>query len=168
MSREILTATTKGGTAYSDPVQATANFLLRYGLVLVIGWFGAMKFTAFEAAAIQPLVASSPLVSWMYQFLSLQAVSNVLGCVEISIAILIGMRPLSAKVSAVGSGLAVLMFFTTLTFLISLPGWEPSLGGFPALNGSGGFLLKDLILLGASVWSLGEALTASGAARRFL
>ncbi|MGH9902038.1 MAG: DUF417 family protein, partial [Pyrinomonadaceae bacterium] len=36
--------------------------------------------------------------------------------------------------------------------------WEPTLGGFPALSGSGGFLLKDLVLLGASVWSLGDSL----------
>ena len=36
--------------------------------------------------------------------------------------------------------------------------WEPTLGGLPALSGSGGFLLRDLVLLAAAVWSLGEAL----------
>jgi uncharacterized membrane protein YkgB len=44
-----------------------------------------------------------------------------------------------------------------LTFLFSTPGWEPTLG-FPILGIVGQFLLKDLILLGASIWSLGEAL----------
>jgi len=29
---------------------------------------------------------------------------------------------------------------------------------FPALSSSGGFLVKDLMLLAAAVWSLGEAL----------
>ena len=42
------------------------------------------------------------------------------------------------------------MFLTTLSFLFSLPGWEQSLGGFPALSGNGGFLLKDIVLLGAA------------------
>jgi gluconolactonase len=42
-----------------------------------------------------------------------------------------------------------------LTFLFTLPGWEPTLGGFPALSGSGGFLVKDAMLLAAAVWSLG-------------
>jgi len=42
----------------------------------------------------------------------------------------------------------------------ALPGWEPQLGGFPALSSAGGFLVKDLILLGAALWSLGESLTA--------
>ena len=84
--------------------------------------------------------------------------STLLGLVEITIAVLIAMRPVAAKVSGLGSALAVLMFLTTLSFLVSLPGWEPTLGGFPALSGSGGFLLKDVMLLAAAVWSLGEAL----------
>ncbi len=72
---------------------------------------------------------------------------------------MIAMRPSSARVFAIGSAIGVIMFFTTLTFLFSHLTWEPSLGGFPALSGSGGFLLKDVLLLGAAVWSLGEALT---------
>jgi len=142
----------------ANSLQAIGALLLRYGLVLVIGWIGAMKFTAYEAAGIQPLVASSPLMRWLYQSLSVQAVSTLLGFVEITIAVLIAMRPVAAKVSALGSALAVLMFLTTLSFLVSLPGWESTLGGFPALSGSGGFLLKDVMLLAAAVWSLGEAL----------
>ena len=142
----------------ANSLQAIGALLLRYGLVLVIGWIGVMKFTAYEAAGIQPLVASSPLMRWLYQSLSVQAVSTLLGIVEITIAAMIAMRPVAAKVSALGSALAVLMFLTTLSFLVSLPGWEPTLGGFPALSGSGGFLLKDVMLLAAAVWSLGEAL----------
>jgi reactive chlorine resistance protein C len=61
-------------------------------------------------------------------------------------------------VSAIGSGLAVAMFLTTLSFILSTPGWEPSLGGFPAVSMVGGFLLKDIVLSGAAVWSLGQAL----------
>jgi uncharacterized membrane protein YkgB len=89
-------------------------------------------------------------------------VSNLLGVVEIAVAILIALRPVSAALAAAGSALAVAMFGTTLTFLLSTPGWEPSLGGFPALSVvPGQFVLKDLVLLGASVWSLGESLRAA-------
>lgn len=147
----------------ANSVQLAGGYLLRYGLVLVLAWIGAMKFTAYEANGIQGLVATSPLMSWMYGVLSLQGVSNLLGVVEISTALLIALRPLSARLAIIGSCLAILTFLTTLTFLFSLPGWEPSLGGFPALSDSGGFLLKDAVLFGASVWSLGEALTADGA-----
>lgn len=139
-------------------VQRIGQFLLRYGLVLILGWIGAMKFTAYEAEGIQALVATSPLMSWMYKVFSLQATSNIIGVAEITAALLIAIRPLSAKLSAIGSVLAVCTFLATLTFLFSLPGWEKSLGGFPALSGAGGFLLKDVVLLGASFWTLSDSL----------
>jgi uncharacterized membrane protein YkgB len=141
-------------------IQALGGVIIRGGLVIVLGWIGAMKFTSYEAQGVQPLVATSPLMSWMYHVLSVQGLSNLLGIVEIGSALLIALRPMSARLSAAGSLIAVGIFLTTLTFLFSLPGWEPTLGGFPALSGSGGFLLKDLVLLGAAVWSLGEALNS--------
>src|SRR5207253_148131 len=82
------------------------------------------------------------------------------GIVEIAIAVMIGLRSWSALIAAVGSAMAVVMSLTTLSFLFSTPGWEPTLGGFPGLSAMPGqFLLKDLVLLGAAVWSLGEALS---------
>ena len=134
------------------------TFFIRYGLVLVLGWIGAMKFTAYEAEGIKGLVETSPLMSWMYRVFSVQATSNVIGITELLAALLLAIRPLSAKLSAIGSVLAVFTFLTTLTFLFSLPGWEKSLGGFPALSGSGGFLLKDTVLLGAALFTLGDSL----------
>jgi uncharacterized membrane protein YkgB len=142
-------------------VRQLGEFLLRYGLVLVLAWIGAMKFTAYEATGIKPLIETSPLMSWMYKFLSVQATSNVIGVGELTAAALIAIKPISAKLSAIGSVLGVLTFLATLTFLFTLPGWEKSLGGFPALSGSGGFLLKDVVLLGASLWTLGDSLTAA-------
>jgi uncharacterized membrane protein YkgB len=143
---------------HSSMVQMAASYLLRYGLVLVIAWIGFMKFTAYEAAGIQPLVANSPLMSWVYAIFSERAFSALLGVVEVAVAAMIALRFVSAKVSAVGSGLAVVMFLTTLTFILSTPGWEPRLG-FPALSVvPGQFIIKDIVLLAAALWSLGEAL----------
>ena len=143
----------------SDRLETAGHLVIRYGLVLVLAWIGAMKFTAYEANGIQPLVLSSPLMSWLYQLLSVRAFSSLLGLLEIGMALLIGLRPLSAKAAAIGSGIAVITFLTTLTFLFSTPGWEGTLGGFPALAVvPGQFLLKDVVLLGASLWSLGESL----------
>jgi len=145
--------------------QAAGEFLLRYGLVLVLVWIGGMKFTADEAAGIEPLIKSSPFMSWLYELLSVQGVSNLIGVTELLTAALIALRPLSARFCALGSALAAMTFLATLSFLFTLPGWEPTLGGFPALSGSGGFLLKDVILLGAALWSLGESLAAAKGAR---
>jgi reactive chlorine resistance protein C len=144
---------------HEDTLQAVGAYILRYGLAFVIAWIGFMKFTAYEAVGIEPLVANSPLMSWVYSVFSVRAFSAVLGVVEIAIAAMIALRAVSPKVCAIGSALAVGMFFTTLTFILSTPGWEASLGGFPALSVvPGQFILKDIVLLGAAVWSLGEAL----------
>ncbi len=141
--------------------ESLGGHILRYGLVLVLGWIGAMKFTAYEAEGIKPLLESSPLMAWMLRVMSLQAASNFIGTVELLTALLLAIRPWAPKASALGSLLAIGTFLTTITFLFSLPGWEQSLGGFPALSGSGGFLLKDVILLGASVWTLGDSLAVT-------
>jgi uncharacterized membrane protein YkgB len=160
MERNRTTMATSAVTiGQSNAVQVAAAYLLRYGLVLVIAWIGFMKFTAYEAAGIQPLVANSPLMSWVYAIFSERAFSALLGIVEVAVATMIALRPVSAKVSAIGSGLAAVMFLTTLTFILSTPGWEPSLGGFPALSVvPGQFIIKDIVLLAAALWSLGEAL----------
>ncbi len=86
----------------------------------------------------------------------------LLGIVEISLAILIAARPVRPKLSAIGSLGAIVMFLTTLSFLLSTPGvWQPGYG-VPALSPSPGqFLAKDLVLLGAAIWTAGEALGAA-------
>jgi reactive chlorine resistance protein C len=135
--------------------------LLRYGLALIFLWIGAMKFTAYEAQGIRPLAENSPLMKWLLAALGVQAFSNLIGVIEIATGLLLALRPVSARAAAIGSSLAIATFLTTLSFLFTTPGWEQSLGGFPALSAlPGQFLLKDVVLLGAAVWSLREALGA--------
>lgn len=144
-------------------LESLSALALRLGLVVVVGWIGAMKFTAYEAAGIEPLVAGSPLLAWLYGVFSVQGASNLVGAVEIGAAALIALRPVAPRAAVAGSAMAVAMFCTTLTFLWSTPPWEPTLG-FPALSAMPGqFLLKDVVLLGAALWSLGDA---AGAAAR--
>src|SRR5246127_4743176 len=141
-------------------IEDVGKAIVRWGLIVVLIWIGGMKFNAYEAIGIQPLVAHSPFISWMYDFLSIRSFSAMLGCIEIVTAALIGLRYVSAKASAVGSLIAIGLFATTLSMLFTTPGWEPTLG-FPALSAMPGqFLLKDIVLFGASAWSLGESLKA--------
>jgi len=154
---------TERTTNISNIMSVTGRLLIRYGLVAVLAWIGGMKFTAYEAAAIQPLVANSPLLGWTYSLFDVQAVSILIGIAEISIAVLIAIHPISARLGAIGSALAIPMFLTTLSFMLSTPPtWEATAGGFPALSVvPGQFLLKDLVLLGAAIWTLSESLAAN-------
>ena len=62
-----------------DAVTKVGVHGLRITTAIVLGWIGAMKFTAYEAGAIEGLVASSPLTSWLYGVTSLQGASNLIG-----------------------------------------------------------------------------------------
>lgn len=136
--------------------------VLRYGLVIILVWIGMLKFTAYEAAGIRPLAEHSPLFSWAYSFLNTQSFSNVLGITEILTGILIAIRPYSPKASAIGSIAGVITFFITLTFMLSTPGVIQMGMSFPFISAvPGQFLIKDIVLLGASLWTAGEALAAS-------
>ncbi|MDT5070024.1 MAG: hypothetical protein QOK02_6179, partial [Mycobacterium sp.] len=97
---------------------------------------------------------------WIYDCLSVTAVARGLGTMEIVAAVLIALRPVTPRLSAAGSALAVVLFMGTLSFLFTTPGVVAAhAGGLPVLTAQPGqFLLKDLVLIGVAIWTLGEAL----------
>jgi uncharacterized membrane protein YkgB len=99
-------------------------------LVIAIGWIAAMKVTEYEAKGIEPLIAHSPFLSWGYSIWTVHHFTEIIGAMEMTIASLIALRWWFSKASAVGSVGAIFMFFTTLSFIITTPGWEPSLAAF--------------------------------------
>ena len=131
----------------------------RYGLVLTLAWIGFGKYIKMEARV---LIEHSPLMSWVYDVFSVNTVARGLGTLEIIAAILISLRPLSARLSAVGSGMAIVLFCGTLSFLFTTPGVVSRFAGpIPVLSAlPGQFLLKDVVLMGVAIWTLGEALQA--------
>lgn len=125
-------------------------FVLRYSLVFFLLFFGALKWTPAEANAIQPMVSHSPFFFWLYPAAGVQGGSEVIGVIELVIGILIAVRRWAPRASAVGSLAASGMFVVTLSFLVT----TPNIGeGAP-------FLLKDLTLLGAALWTASEAFSA--------
>jgi uncharacterized membrane protein YkgB len=147
----------------AERLEVLGGQLLRYGLVGILVYLGAFKFTAVEAHAIEPLVGNSPLTAWLYSLLSVRGVSNLIGTTELLMASLIALRAVVPAVSAWGSLGAVGMFLTTLSFLVTTPGVWERVPGFPlpVPTAGGGFLLKDMFLLGAAAWSAGEARRAA-------
>ena len=162
LSRSVSTTDSTARSVSAATIEEIGRHSIRYGLVAVMVWIGAMKFTAYEAEGISGLVSNSPLMAWVYQVFSVRQFGILLGGAELLIAGLIAVRPFSAKASAVGSALAVGMFATTLSFLFTTPGVVEASLGFPALSVMPGqFLIKDIVLLAAALWATGEALTAA-------
>ena len=125
--------------------------VLRYSLVFFLLFFGALKWTADEARGVSPLIANSPFLSWTPHLFGIQGSSEFVGVIELALAGLIALRQWKPLLSAWGSMLAVGMFLVTLSFLFTTP----------HVQESAPFLLKDISLLGASLWTAGEALRAA-------
>lgn len=134
--------------------------LLRWALVIVFLWFGGMKFTVYEAEGIAPFIGHSPLMSWLHSMFGVQGASHFVGTIELATAaalILGAFRPLF---SVLGAAMSAATYAITLTFFLTTPGVaEPTAGGFPAISAAPGqFLLKDAVLLAASLVLLSAAL----------
>lgn len=150
--------------AKTSTIDTIAGILGRYGLVLVIGWIGALKFANFEAHQIQPLVANSPFMGWVYHVFPVYPFSALLGVFEVTAAVLLAIKPVAPKLSILGSLMAIGLFVSTTSFLFTTPGVaEPAGGGFPAISLLGEFLLKDIPLLGLSFWTLADSIRAARA-----
>ncbi|MGV0044305.1 YkgB family protein [Mycobacterium colombiense] len=139
-----------------------APLIARYGLVVVLSWFGAMKFTYYESHGVSPFVAHSPFLSWVYHIMSISAFGRVLGTAELVTAALLALRPWYPKASVIGGVLATAFFVGTLSFMVSTPGiGEPTAGGFPVLSANGEFLMKDIALVGLALWLLADSISAT-------
>jgi uncharacterized membrane protein YkgB len=131
------------------------NFLslLRWALVIIFLWFGGYKFTADEAARIAVFIEHSPIMSWLHALFGVQGASYVLGVIELSTAAALILGAFQPIFSALGAAMSAATYLITLTFFLSTPGVaEATAGGFPAISSAPGqFLLKDLVLLAASL-----------------
>jgi uncharacterized membrane protein YkgB len=138
------------------PFEVLGAGVLRYGLVLFLVGIGLLKFTAAEALAIQPWVAHSPFLGWLYAVTSVQGASNLIGVIEVILGALLAVRHWWPRLSALGSLGASFQFLITLSFLFTTPGLSPD---------AQGFLMKDLMLLGAALWTAGDSLRAAEGGR---
>ena len=167
-----------------------AMAMLRVALVIVLLWIGGLKFVDHEADSIVPLVANSPVMSFLYHRpaeyrthmnkegeLNLQhrdwhrengtyTFSHGPGTGIVVIGLLIALYPIRPQLSMLGSGLLIAMSCTTLSFLITTPeAWVPAIGdanhGFPYLSGGGRLFVKDLIMLGAAAVTLADSAKAT-------
>lgn len=118
---------------------------LRASLAFVLFWIGALKFVHPE-----PVVE---LLGASFSFLAFPAFVYLLGSAEVAAALLllagIGLRWVGL--------LCVGLFAGTLTIFAIAPAVSFGEAGFPHLTLAGEFLLKDLVLLAASLTVLAQA-----------
>ncbi len=173
--------------SYAAGMQNAGLHVTRWSLVIVMLWIGGLKAFRYEAVGIVPFVANSPLMNFFYTYDSPEykkhmnkegeynqqnikwhkenntySFSYGLGAVIVIIGILIALYPVLPGISAIGSFLAFIMSFVTLSFLVTTPEtWVPALGdnehGFPYLSAAGRLVVKDVIMMGAGLATMGQA-----------
>ncbi|BBB43347.1 hypothetical protein MASB_39130 [Mycobacteroides abscessus subsp. bolletii BD] len=142
---------TEGGPLLSiksipSPVSLGLN-VSRFGLVLILGWIGAAKFTVEEAEGIRSLVEPSPLFVLPLQVLSLRTLSGLIGAIELAIALGLVVGLVHRKVNNISVLMAAATFLITLSFLFTSVNYQEWLPPSDPTS----FLLKDFVLLGASL-----------------
>lgn len=152
------TAGLNGNAGIARPILGIGRAIALIGVVLPLLLIGGLKFTQVEIDALKPLIAGTPWLAWLYPLLGEAGASYFLGVVEIAAALLLVASPWSSRSGVAGGALGAFIFLVTCSLFLSMPAWEPTLGGFPALSGVGQFLIKDVALLGISLAVLGESL----------
>ena len=143
-----------GTTLWQARLETLGVIVTRYSLVLIFLAFGLYKFTPQEAQGIQPLVAHSVGLFWLYRLFDVRVTSDIIGVVEVALAVTMAARPLNARISAFGSLGTAFALVNTLSFLFTTPGLDPQ-------SSDAGFIVKDLTLLGAALWTAAEAFAAT-------
>ena len=151
------------GTRHT-PVSGLASVglsVMRCGLATTFLWVGALKFKDYEVQNAEPLVTASPLTSRLHEKLGAQKLARLIGVTQITLGSLIAAKPFAPRASAVGSFGAAGMMLGTLSFLVTTPeAWQEG-QGMPQLSMLGEALLKDSVLLGASLLTAAESLRAA-------
>jgi uncharacterized membrane protein YkgB len=149
-----------------DDVTSVGLLIMRCGLVTTFLWVGAMKWNDDEVANAEVLVTASPLTSGLRKKLGAQKLARLIGISQIVVGSLIAAKPLAPRASAVGSLAATGLMLSTLSFLVTTPeAWQEGRGA-PLLSVLGEALLKDSVLLGASLSTAADSLRSARAGVR--
>lgn len=142
---------------YGNAISRLGSWASTVTLAIIFLWFGNMKFIPFEAEGLQPIIANNPLISWLYTLFGVAGGAKFLGVFEIITGLLIAGRVVSPKLSALGSAMGAWSFVLTVSCLFTTPGViQP--GSVIGLGAAGSFLIKDIVLFSASLWTLGASL----------
>ena len=136
--------------APSPAVGARAG--LRFGIALILLWFGYMKFLPYEAEGVAGIAQDYWLFGWLYPLIGTAVASMVIGVLEIAGGLLIAIGGRLPVAGLVGALMGTATFLVTLSFFVTAPGIVADGYAFPALGSTGQFLAKDIGLLAICVF----------------
>jgi uncharacterized membrane protein YkgB len=128
--------------------------IVRASMVIMFFFFGYQKWWAYEAERLVPFISNGPLIWWLYPVFGHQGASWFLGVSEWTFGGLLLAGFWDKRLGVLGALGSTGTFIATVTIIPFMPdGWDP-VAGFPAMTGNVPFLMKDVVLLAASVYLL--------------
>jgi uncharacterized membrane protein YkgB len=129
--------------------------LIRASMVLIFFFFGYQKWFQYEVERLIPYISNGPLIFWLYPALGMRGATWFLGASEWTFGTLLLLGFWNKKPGILGALGSTITFITTVTIIPFMPdGWDAAAGGFPAMTGNVPFLMKDVVLLAASIYLL--------------
>jgi uncharacterized membrane protein YkgB len=133
--------------------------VVRASMVIIFLFFGYQKWFEYEAQVLIPYISNGPLIFWMYPVFGIRGASWFLGVSEWLFGALLLAGFWNARLGILGAAGSTVTFVMTVTIIPFMPdGWAASAGGFPAMTGNIPFLMKDVVLLAASLYLLKQDL----------
>jgi uncharacterized membrane protein YkgB len=129
--------------------------IVRASMVIIFLFFGYQKWWAYEAERLIPFISNGPLIWWLYPAFGIRGASWFLGTFEWVFGALLFAGFWDKRLGLLGAAGSAATFIATVTIIPFMPdGWDASAGGFPAMTGNVPFLMKDVVLLAASLYLL--------------
>jgi uncharacterized membrane protein YkgB len=136
---------------------------VRASMVIIFLFFGYQKWFEYEAQVLIPYISNGPLIWWMYPVFGIRGASGFLGVAEWTFGALLFAGFWDKRLGILGAAGSVVTFIMTVTIIPFMPdGWAASAGGFPAMTGNIPFLMKDVVLLAASIYLLKQDVARIG------
>ena len=134
-------------------------------MIFIFLVFGCQKWFDYEAHALIPIISHGPLIFWLYPLLGIRGGAFFLGTVEWIIGAILLAGFWNRKLAVLGSLGSCVTYLVTVTIIPFFPEpWAAPAGGFPAATLPFLFLIKDVVLLAASVYLLKhDIVSAAGA-----
>jgi len=140
---------------------------MRATMVALFFVFGCQKWFDYEAHALVPFISHGPLIFWLYPLLGIRGAAFFLGTAEWLFGFLMFLGFWNKKLGILAALGSCGTYVATVTIIPFFPdAWAAPAGGFPAATLPFLFLMKDIVLLAASVYLLKQDILRASSTER--
>ena len=141
--------------------------LVRATMIIVLYVFGCQKWFDYEAQALVPFISHGPLIFWLYPAFGVRGATIFLGSAEWLIGFVMFLGFWNKKLGVLAALGSCGTYVATVTIIPFFPdAWAAPAGGFPAATLPFLFLIKDIVLLAASVYLLKQDILRASSTER--